>query len=109
MITGPSLPAQDRAMVVECVDDSGNQIVVESIEPSRVKVADSTRGATAAKVRLTVEDQRAGARGGGGEDAVHRAGGRSAKRRPATGEGEAPPAENALRQYPVSADAWPCA
>jgi hypothetical protein len=95
-------------MPVECVDESGNQIIVESVEPSRVKVRIPPEGATAARVRLTAEEQRQ-ARETPAEKTpyIELADG---QRRDAlqSVKVKLPPAENALRQYPVSATLGLC-
>lgn len=108
MITVQVSKLKIEPMNVECVDDSGNQIIAETIEPSRVKVRVPPEGATTAKVRLTAEEQRQ-AREAPVEkipyielaDGQRRDGLQPVKVK-------LPPAENALRQYPVSATLGLC-
>lgn len=108
MITVQVSKLKTEPMAVECVDDSGNQIIVEAIEPSRVKVRVPPEGATAAKVRLTAEEQRQAR-----ETPVEKVpyieladGQRRDGLQPV--KVKLPPAENALRQYPVSATLGLC-
>ena len=87
---------------VECVDEMGNQLITEAIEPSLVKVRVPREGTAAARVRLTAEEQKQ-AREAPVEktpyielpDGQRRDGLQPVKVK-------LPPAENALRQYPVS-------
>jgi hypothetical protein len=102
MITVQVSKLKIEPMAVECVDGSGNQIIVEAIEPSRVKVRVPPEGATAAKVRLTAEEQKQ-AREAPLEkipyielaDGQRRDGLQPVKVK-------LPPAENELRQYAVA-------
>jgi hypothetical protein len=88
---------------VECVDEMGNQVVAEAIEPSLVKLRVPPEGAAVARVRLTAEEQKQ-AREAPIEktpyielpDGQRRDGLQPVKVK-------LPPAENALRQYAVSA------
>ncbi|MBN1505808.1 MAG: hypothetical protein JW955_03125 [Sedimentisphaerales bacterium] len=89
-------------MAVECVDEMGNQIVTEAIEPSLVKARVLPEGIAAARVRLTAEEQRQAR-----EAPVEKTpyvelpdGQRRDALQPV--KVKLPPAENALRQYPVS-------
>jgi hypothetical protein len=108
MITVQVSQLKIEPMPVECVDDSGNQIIVEAIEPSRVKVRVPPEGATAAKVRLTAEEQRLAR-----DTPVQKTpyieladGQRRDALQPV--KVKLPAAENALRQYPVSATLGLC-
>jgi hypothetical protein len=87
---------------VECVNEMGNPILAEAVEPSLVKVRVPPEGIAAARVRLTAEEQRQ-AREAPVEKTpyVELADG---QRRDALQpvKVKLPPAENALRQYPVS-------
>ncbi len=89
-------------MKVECIDDMGNPLITETIEPLLVKVRIPPEGMAAARVRLTAEEQRQ-AREATVEKIpyVELADG---QRRDALQpvKVKLPPAENALRQYAVS-------
>jgi len=108
MITVQVSRLKTEPMKVECVDEMGNQIIAEAIEPSLVKVRVPPGGATAARVRLTAEEQRQ-AREAPVEKTpyIELADG---QRRDALQpvKVKLPPAENALRQYPVSATLGLC-
>jgi hypothetical protein len=89
-------------MKVECIDDMGNQIIAETIEPSLVKVRVPPEGMAVARVRLTAEEQRQAR-----EAPVEKTpyieladGQRREALQPV--KVKLPQAENALRQYAVS-------
>lgn len=103
MITVQVSRLKTEPLAVECVDDNGNQIVVASVEPSRVKVRIPPDGTMVARVRLTAEDQRL-ARDGVVEKTPYvelADGQRKDALQPV--KIKLPAAENALRQFPVSA------
>ena len=102
MITVQVSKLKTEPMKVECVDEMGNQLITESIEPSLVKVRVPPEGMTAARVRLTAEEERQAK-----EAPVEKTpyieladGQRRDALQPV--KVKLPPAENALRQYPVS-------
>ncbi len=95
-------------MKVECIDDMGNPLIAETIEPSLVKVRVPPEGMAAARVRLTAEEQRQAR-----ESPVEKTpyieladGQRRDALQPV--KVKLPPAENALRQYAVSATIGLC-
>ena len=45
-------------LAVECIDEKGTPLVAETLEPSRVRVRVPPGGASAARVRLTAEEQK---------------------------------------------------
>ncbi len=102
MVTIQVSKLKTEPMKVECVDEMGNQIITEAIEPPLVKVRVPPEGMAAARVRLTVEEQRQ-AREAPVEKTpyIELADG---QRRDALQpvKVKLPPAENSLRQYPVS-------
>jgi len=102
MITVQVSKLKTEPMKVECVDEMGNQILAEAIEPSLVKVRVPPEGLAAARVRLTAEEQRQ-ARETPVEKTpyVELADGQRRDALQAV-KVKLPPAENALRQYPVS-------
>jgi hypothetical protein len=95
-------------VAIECVDDTGNRVVVETLEPARVKARVPPDEVAVARIRLTAEDQRLAR-----ETAVEKTpyieladGQRRDALEPV--KVKLPPAEDALRQYPVSATLGLC-
>jgi len=102
MITFQVSRLRIEAMKVECIDEMGNQLIAEAIEPPLVKVRIPPEGATFARVRLTAEEQRQAR-----EAAVEKTpyielsdGQRRDGLQPV--KVKLPPAANVLRQYAVS-------